>query len=195
MCPVPGSPRAKEKLPMKISDSRGPRRPSGPGHSSAGRQLGPGASRTTTAEEVAAVTYEHLATAIIEIEATEDNLVKSILIGYHQAAQRHLRPRPRRPGRQADSSRGGRDRDHQHRQRGRQANPGGPPAAQEGRPHPQHRRGDQGRLHVHQQQGEEGAPRPRPEGRAAWEPMPPPTTSAPCTTSSPTSFAKAIAAE
>jgi hypothetical protein len=48
-------------------------------------------SKATAAEEVAAVTYEHLATAIIEIEATEDNLVKSILIGYHQAAQRHLR--------------------------------------------------------------------------------------------------------
>jgi len=48
-------------------------------------------SKATTAEEVAAVTYEHLATAIIEIEATEDNLVKSILIGYHQAAQRRLR--------------------------------------------------------------------------------------------------------
>jgi hypothetical protein len=45
----------------------------------------------TSAEEVAAVTYEHLASAIIEIESTEDNLVKSILIGYHQAAQRHLR--------------------------------------------------------------------------------------------------------
>jgi hypothetical protein len=48
-------------------------------------------TRTTTAEDVAAVTYEHLASAIIEIEATEDNLVKSILIGHHQAAQRHLR--------------------------------------------------------------------------------------------------------
>jgi hypothetical protein len=48
-------------------------------------------STATSADEVAAVTYEHLATAIIEIEATEDNLVKSILIGYHQAAQRHLR--------------------------------------------------------------------------------------------------------
>jgi hypothetical protein len=45
----------------------------------------------TSAGDVAAVTYEHLATAIIEIEATEDNLVKSILIGYHQAANRHLR--------------------------------------------------------------------------------------------------------
>jgi hypothetical protein len=43
------------------------------------------------AGDAAGVTYEHLATAIIEIEATEDNLVKSILIGHHQAAQRHLR--------------------------------------------------------------------------------------------------------
>jgi len=48
-------------------------------------------TRSTSAEEMAAVTYKHLATAIIEIEATEDHLVKSILIGYHQAAQRHLR--------------------------------------------------------------------------------------------------------
>ena len=48
-------------------------------------------TRTASAEDVAAVTYEHLASAIIEIEATEDNLVKSILIGHHQAAQRHLR--------------------------------------------------------------------------------------------------------
>jgi len=32
-------------------------------------------SKATSADEVAAVTYEHLATAIIEIEATEDNLV------------------------------------------------------------------------------------------------------------------------
>src|SRR5271168_4144063 len=48
-------------------------------------------SRATSAEEVAAVTYEHLATAIIEIESTEDALVKSILIGYHAAAQGHLR--------------------------------------------------------------------------------------------------------
>ncbi len=32
-------------------------------------------SKATSADEVAAVTYEHLATAIIEIEVTEDNLV------------------------------------------------------------------------------------------------------------------------
>ncbi|MGZ3337482.1 MAG: hypothetical protein ACXVBV_19345 [Isosphaeraceae bacterium] len=32
-------------------------------------------SKATSADEVVADTYEHLATAIIEIEATEDNLV------------------------------------------------------------------------------------------------------------------------
>jgi len=42
-------------------------------------------------EQAAVATYEHLATAIIEIEATEDQLVKSILIGYHTAAQAHLK--------------------------------------------------------------------------------------------------------
>ncbi len=41
-------------------------------------------------DEVAASTYEHLATAIIEIERTEDELVKSILLGYHAAAHGHL---------------------------------------------------------------------------------------------------------
>jgi len=40
---------------------------------------------------VAAATYEHLATAIIEIEKTEDELVKSILIGHHTVAQNQLR--------------------------------------------------------------------------------------------------------
>jgi hypothetical protein len=39
----------------------------------------------------AAQTYEDLATAIIAIEKTEDELVKTILIGYHTAAQRQLR--------------------------------------------------------------------------------------------------------
>lgn len=42
------------------------------------------------AAQVAASTYEHLATAIIEIESTEDELVKSILIGYKSAALGHL---------------------------------------------------------------------------------------------------------
>ena len=50
-----------------------------------------GAASADSAAQVAASTYEHLATAIIEIEATEDELVKSILIGYHTAAQNHLR--------------------------------------------------------------------------------------------------------
>jgi hypothetical protein len=47
-------------------------------------------STQTTAETMdrsAAATYEHLATAIIAIEATEDELVKSILLGYSAAAQ------------------------------------------------------------------------------------------------------------
>ncbi|MDG3007225.1 hypothetical protein [Paludisphaera mucosa] len=44
-----------------------------------------------SAAKVAASTYEHLATAIIEIEATEDELVKSVLIGYQSAAQGHLK--------------------------------------------------------------------------------------------------------
>jgi hypothetical protein len=47
--------------------------------------------RESMAGQVAAATYEHLATAIIEIEATENELVKSILIGYQSAAQGHLR--------------------------------------------------------------------------------------------------------
>lgn len=56
------------------------------------RSQAPSAPRgPESAASVAASTYEHLATAIIEIEATEDELVKSILIGYHTAAQNHLR--------------------------------------------------------------------------------------------------------
>lgn len=43
------------------------------------------------ASKAAATTYEHLATAIIEINATEDELVRSILIGYETAAQGRLR--------------------------------------------------------------------------------------------------------
>jgi hypothetical protein len=34
--------------------------------------------------------YEHLAASIIEIRATEDNLVKGLLTFYHGSAQRHL---------------------------------------------------------------------------------------------------------
>ncbi|MFO0950119.1 MAG: hypothetical protein U0835_03005 [Isosphaeraceae bacterium] len=59
------------------------------------------ASPNDTAAGVAASTYEHLATAIIEIETTEDELVKSILIGYHQAAQAHLRAAARDADRRA----------------------------------------------------------------------------------------------
>lgn len=42
-------------------------------------------------DEVAASTYEHLSTVIIETRKTEDDLVKSILLGYHAGAQRHLK--------------------------------------------------------------------------------------------------------
>ena len=53
-----------------------------------------------TAAKSAAATYEHLANAIIAIEATEDELVRSILIGYHSAAQAHLKAAIRdEPGR------------------------------------------------------------------------------------------------
>jgi hypothetical protein len=41
--------------------------------------------------EASAKTYEELANAIIGIEKAEDELVKTILIGYHTAAQRQLR--------------------------------------------------------------------------------------------------------
>jgi hypothetical protein len=51
----------------------------------------PVAAKAESAGAAAAATYEHLATAIIAIEATEDQLVKSILIGYHSAAEHHLR--------------------------------------------------------------------------------------------------------
>jgi hypothetical protein len=48
-------------------------------------------TRHESMDRSAAATYEHLAAAIIAIEATEDELVKSILLGYHAAAQNHLR--------------------------------------------------------------------------------------------------------
>ena len=48
-------------------------------------------NKTETMDKSAAATYEHLASAIIAIEATEDELVKSILLGYQAAAQGHLR--------------------------------------------------------------------------------------------------------
>lgn len=50
----------------------------------------PGGHEAAMAKSAAA-TYERLATAIIELNATEDELVKSILVGYETAAQRHLR--------------------------------------------------------------------------------------------------------
>ena len=46
---------------------------------------------TETMDRTAAATYEHLATAIIAIEATENELVKSILLGYNAAAQARLK--------------------------------------------------------------------------------------------------------
>jgi hypothetical protein len=55
------------------------------------RSQAPQTPRVESAGQVAAATYEHLASAIIEIEKTEDELVKSILIGYYTAAQEHLR--------------------------------------------------------------------------------------------------------
>lgn len=57
----------------------------------AARPQTPNTPTSDSAAQAAAATYEHLATAIIEIEATEDELVKSILIGYHTAAQNHLK--------------------------------------------------------------------------------------------------------
>ena len=44
----------------------------------------------STMHDQAAKTYEHLATAIIEIRATEDNLVRGILTHYAIMANRHL---------------------------------------------------------------------------------------------------------
>jgi hypothetical protein len=57
----------------------------------AARSQAPSSRAENAAGQSAAATYEHLATAIIAIEATEDELVKSILIGYHMAAQGHLK--------------------------------------------------------------------------------------------------------
>src|SRR3954470_22373698 len=51
----------------------------------------PAPSRAESMDRSAAATYENLATAIIAIEATENELVRSILLGYHAAAQGHLR--------------------------------------------------------------------------------------------------------
>ena len=55
-----------------------------------------------TMDRSAAATYEHLATAIIAIEATEDELVKSILLGYDAAARGRLKAAVAdQPGRRA----------------------------------------------------------------------------------------------
>ena len=57
---------------------------------------------TETMDRSAAATYEHLAAAIIAIEATEDELVKSILLGYDAAARGRLKAAVAdQPGRRA----------------------------------------------------------------------------------------------
>ena len=50
-----------------------------------------GHSQAESMDRSASATYEHLASAIIAVEATERELVKSILLGYHAAAQGHLK--------------------------------------------------------------------------------------------------------
>ncbi|WP_435010905.1 hypothetical protein P12x_002195 [Tundrisphaera lichenicola] len=57
----------------------------------ANSQQADGNTKADTMDKSAAATYENLATAIIAIEATEDELVRSILLGYQAAAQGHLR--------------------------------------------------------------------------------------------------------
>ncbi|MHC4108539.1 MAG: hypothetical protein ACYSTY_10685 [Planctomycetota bacterium] len=47
-------------------------------------------STRPAALDPAVTTYEHLATAIIEIRATEDGLVHGILLHYEAAARKHL---------------------------------------------------------------------------------------------------------
>jgi hypothetical protein len=44
-----------------------------------------------SAYDTAVITYEHLATAIIEIENTEDRMVETFLRHYHDEAQKHLK--------------------------------------------------------------------------------------------------------
>jgi hypothetical protein len=48
------------------------------------------ATTRPAAPDAAAITYEHLANAIIEIRATEENLVRGILMHYEAAARRHM---------------------------------------------------------------------------------------------------------
>lgn len=52
-----------------------------------------GGARQSPPDEsaIAAATYEHIASAIIELDAAEDSLVKNILSGYALAARAHLR--------------------------------------------------------------------------------------------------------
>ena len=106
----------------------------------------------TTAETMdrsAAATYEHLATAIIAIEATEDELVKSILLGYNAAAQGRLKAAVAdQAGRRCPPG-SRRELDRRRRQRRGQANPVRPPAPLQGRSHTQYRRKHKRRLHVH----------------------------------------------
>jgi hypothetical protein len=61
------------------------------GYQAARSQQQPAAPKVESESKVAASTYEHLANAIIAIEATEDELVKGILIGYQWAAQGRLK--------------------------------------------------------------------------------------------------------
>ena len=68
-------------------------------------QVNPGqAPKTMEMEGPAAETYEHLATAIIELNKTEDNLVKGILIHHDVKARRHLH--------QAEAAEGDARREH-----------------------------------------------------------------------------------
>lgn len=61
------------------------------GYQAARSQQQPDAPKVESEAVAAAATYEHLATAIIAVKATEDELVKTILIGYQRAAQGRLR--------------------------------------------------------------------------------------------------------
>jgi hypothetical protein len=51
---------------------------------------GSSANLAATPPDVYAELYEHLANSIIEVRATEDNLVKGLLVLYHAEAQRRL---------------------------------------------------------------------------------------------------------
>jgi hypothetical protein len=47
-------------------------------------------STQPAAHDATVITYEHLATAIVEMRAAEDSLVKGILLHHRAVAQRHL---------------------------------------------------------------------------------------------------------